>query len=195
MLVFHTAQALLVLYTVSTSSAAKVLVAKDEVYDVKSMLNGPMSVDESGNVIIKVIVVPDYKHDGVLDVNGKYIKLRVRVTDISRSFDSSVFARLNSPLKNYLSYILGVSINDIAVIQKDLGTSNCLLGRMSQDKTVIISGYNQDVESYVKNILYSLRSEREKETNIFKRLYNFILDKFQPKLHEKPTMMYMKLKL
>ncbi|XP_050425885.1 uncharacterized protein LOC126836470 isoform X2 [Adelges cooleyi] len=185
MLVFHTAQALLVLYTVSTSSAAKVLVAKDEVYDVKSMLNGPMSVDESGNVIIKVIVVPDYKHDGVLDVNGKYIKLRVRVTDISRSFDSSVFARLNSPLKNYLSYILGVSINDIAVIQ----------GRMSQDKTVIISGYNQDVESYVKNILYSLRSEREKETNIFKRLYNFILDKFQPKLHEKPTMMYMKLKL
>lgn len=71
MLVFHTAQALLVLYTVSTSSAAKVPVAKDEVYDVKSMLNGPMSVDESGNVIIKVIVVPDYKHDGVL---GKYTK-------------------------------------------------------------------------------------------------------------------------
>nr|XP_046491408.1 UPF0235 protein C15orf40 homolog isoform X1 [Neodiprion pinetum] len=100
-------------------------------------LTCPVTLDKSGNVLIKIQAKPGAKHNNVTDISEESVGVAISAPPVD--------GEANTELVKYLTSVLGVRKSDVSLDR----------GSKSRQKTVIVS--NQTVE----RVLEKLREEMQ----------------------------------
>ncbi|XP_046491409.1 UPF0235 protein C15orf40 homolog [Neodiprion pinetum] len=105
--------------------------------NIEPRLTCPVTLDKSGNVLIKIQAKPGAKHNNVTDISEESVGVAISAPPVD--------GEANTELVKYLTSVLGVRKSDVSLDR----------GSKSRQKTVIVS--NQTVE----RVLEKLREEMQ----------------------------------
>ncbi|XP_046752205.1 UPF0235 protein C15orf40 homolog [Diprion similis] len=105
---------------------------------IEPRLSCPVTLDKSGNVLIKIQAKPGAKHNNVTDISEDSVGVAISAPPVD--------GEANTELVKYLTSVLGVRKSDVSLDR----------GSKSRQKTVIVS--NQTVEKVLEKLREEMRT-------------------------------------